>query len=191
MGYPVLPQPPMPATGQPHLDSMSSGLSSCHIVNGVPAPGNFHHIRLNSGNVTMSAISEMPVSPASVASSGHFPFTSSEMSGMGVDTSALDTAFASDITSTGGLQLGSDGGASSTRESLRSLAQIPWNFSFSDLTADLTNLGDLGDLRDYTSSPLLPSESDILLDSPEQGDIVEYFADSVPEPCFPSDEEKS
>eukprot|EP00262_Sarcandra_glabra_P017949 TRINITY_DN629_c0_g1_i4.p1 TRINITY_DN629_c0_g1~~TRINITY_DN629_c0_g1_i4.p1 ORF type:complete len:157 (-),score=34.00 TRINITY_DN629_c0_g1_i4:94-564(-) len=140
---------------------------------------------------TMSAISEMPVSPASVASSGHFPFTSSEMSGMGVDTSALDTAFASDITSTGGLQLGSDGGASSTRESLRSLAQIPWNFSFSDLTADLTNLGDLGDLRDYTSSPLLPSESDILLDSPEQGDIVEYFADSVPEPCFPSDEEKS
>jgi len=51
MGYPVLQQPPMQATGQPHhLDSMGCGLSSCHVVNGVPAPGNFHPIRMNSGN---------------------------------------------------------------------------------------------------------------------------------------------
>lgn len=50
MGYPVIQQPPMPATGQPHLDSMSCGLSSCHVVNGIPAPGGFHPIRMNSGN---------------------------------------------------------------------------------------------------------------------------------------------
>ena len=50
MGYPVLQQPPMPATGQPHIDSMGCGISSCHVVNGVPAPGNFHPIRMNSGN---------------------------------------------------------------------------------------------------------------------------------------------
>jgi len=50
MGYPVLQQPQMPAPGQPHLDSMSCGISSCHVVNGIPAPGNFHPIRMNSGN---------------------------------------------------------------------------------------------------------------------------------------------
>lgn len=50
MGYPVLQQPPMPAAGQPHLDSMGCGISSCHVVNGVPAPGNYHPMRMNSGN---------------------------------------------------------------------------------------------------------------------------------------------
>ncbi|KAK1269593.1 hypothetical protein QJS04_geneDACA008170 [Acorus gramineus] len=50
LGYPILQQPPMPATGQPHLDPMRCGLSSCHVVNGVPAPGNFHPIRMDSRN---------------------------------------------------------------------------------------------------------------------------------------------
>lgn len=85
----------------------------------------------------MSSMSDMPVSPTSVASSGHFPFTASDMSGMGVDTSALDTAFTSDVASSVGLQLGPDGGAGHSR----SLDQIQWNFSLSDLTADLSNLG--------------------------------------------------
>lgn len=89
----------------------------------------------------MSSMSEMPVSPTSVASSGHFPFTASEMSGMGVDTSALDTAFTSDVASSVGLQLPQDNGNGNSRDSLRSLAQIPWSFSLSDLTADLSNLG--------------------------------------------------
>ncbi|WMV28462.1 hypothetical protein MTR67_021847 [Solanum verrucosum] len=48
MGYPVLQQPSVPAAGQPHLDPM--GMSSCHVVNGVPAPGNYHPMRMNSGN---------------------------------------------------------------------------------------------------------------------------------------------
>lgn len=48
MGYPVLQQPPMGTPGQPHMDSM--GMSSCHVVNGVPAPSHFHPIRMNSGN---------------------------------------------------------------------------------------------------------------------------------------------
>ncbi|KAJ4952723.1 hypothetical protein NE237_029555 [Protea cynaroides] len=210
MGYPVLQQPTIPATGQHHLDSMGCGLSSCHVVNGVPAPGNFHPIRMNSGNgavmensaaevapiippsSAMSTMSEMAVSPPSVASSSHFPFTSSEISGIGVETSALETAFTSDVTSSVGLQLGPEGGVGNSRDSLRSLAQIPWNFSLSDLTADLSNLGDLGPLDNYSGSPLLPSDSDILLDSPEQDDIVEeFFVDPVPGPCSQSDEEKS
>lgn len=86
-------------------------------------------------------MSEMPVSPTSVASSGHFPFTAPEISGMGVDSSALDTTFASDVASSVGLQLAPDGGAGNSRDSLRSLDQIQWNFSLSDLTADLSNLG--------------------------------------------------
>lgn len=87
-------------------------------------------------NSTMSSMSEMPVSPGSVASSGHFPFTASEISGMGVETSALDTAFTSDVATSVGLQLAPDGPGNS-----RSLDQIQWNFSLSDLTADLSNLG--------------------------------------------------
>ncbi|KAM7472299.1 hypothetical protein LguiA_010482 [Lonicera macranthoides] len=205
MGYPVLQQHPVPATGQAHLDSMGCGISSCHVVNGVPAPGNFHPIRMNSGNDMVidgsaadvkpslppgSSMSEMPLSPTSVASSGHFPFTASEIE-MGVDTSALDSAFTSDVASSVGLQLAPDNGANNSRDSLRSLGQIPWNFSLSDLTADLSNLGDLGALGNYPNSPFY-SDSDILLDSPEQDDIVEeFFVDSVPGPqCTQSDEEK-
>ncbi|XVE73722.1 hypothetical protein DITRI_Ditri11bG0141500 [Diplodiscus trichospermus] len=205
MGYPVLQQPSIPASGQPHIDSM--GISSCHVVNGVPAPSNFQPMRMNSGNdmvmdtnatdvtpavpptTAMSSMSEMPVSPTSVASSGNFPFTASDMSGIGVDTSALDSAFTTDVASSVGLQLGPDNGAGNSR----SLDQIQWNFSLTDLTADLSNLGDLGALGNYPGSPFLPSDSEILLDSSEQEDIVEeYFVDSVPgQPCSPSDEEKS
>ncbi|XP_057496881.1 uncharacterized protein LOC130781639 isoform X2 [Actinidia eriantha] len=203
MGYPVLQQPPIPATGQPHLDSMGCGISRCHVVNGVPATGNFHPIRMHSGNdcaadvplviPPSSAMSDMAVSPPSVASTGHFPFTASEISGMGVDTSALDTAFTSDVTSSVGLLLPPDNGAGNSRDSLRSLAQIPWNFSLSDLTADLSNLGDLGALGNYPGSPFLPSDSDILLDSLEPDDIVEeFFVDSAPgPPNSQSDEERS
>ncbi|XP_031109269.1 uncharacterized protein LOC116013577 isoform X1 [Ipomoea triloba] len=197
MGYPVLQQPPVPATGQPpHVDSM--GISSCHVVNGVPAPSNFHPMRMNSGNDmvmetsasdvsaaappsnAISSMPDMPVSPTQAASSGHFPFTAAEISGMGVDASALDTAFASDASSVG-LQLPTDNGDGNSRDFLRSLSQIPWNFSLSDLTADLPHLGDLGALGNDTGSPFLPSDSDILLDSPEQDDLVdEFFVDSIP-----------
>ncbi|KAJ4837299.1 hypothetical protein Tsubulata_026375 [Turnera subulata] len=140
----------------------------------------------------MSSMSEIPVSPTSVASSGHFPFSAPDISGMGVDTSALDTAFTSDVASSVGLQLGPDGGAGNSRDSLRSLDQIHWSFSLSDLTADLSNLGDLGALGNYPGSPFLPSDSEILLDSPEQEDIVEeFFVDSVPgPPGSQSDEER-
>ncbi|GAB4861601.1 hypothetical protein Ancab_036794 [Ancistrocladus abbreviatus] len=210
MGYPVLHPPPIPATGQPHLGSMGHGISSCHVVNGVPAPGSFQPVRMNSGNdmvmetssidaapvmaptsgmSPISPVSDMPISPRSVASSGHFPFTASEISGMGVDSSALDTAFQPDVASSVGLHLPTDGGAGNSRDSLRSLAQIPWTFSLSDLTADLSNLADLGN---YPGSPFLPSDSDILLDSPEQEDIVdEFFVDFFPGPPAQSDEEKS
>ncbi|KAK4380470.1 hypothetical protein RND71_002332 [Anisodus tanguticus] len=212
MGYPVLQQPTHPAAGQPHFNPM--GMSSCHVVNGVPAPSNYHPMRMNSGNDmvvetsasvvapavppsnVMSSMSDMPVSPASVASSGHFPFTASEISGMGIDTSALDTSFPSNVESSVGLQLPPDNGVGNSRDLLRSLDQIPWDFSLADLTADLSNLGDLGSLGNYPGSPFLPSDSDILLDSPERGDIVEEFfvdVDATPGPAAgpQSDEDKS
>lgn len=50
MGYPVIQQPPVPAAGQHHFDSTGYTTSSCPIVNGVPAPGNFHPVRMMSGN---------------------------------------------------------------------------------------------------------------------------------------------
>ncbi|KAI3929314.1 hypothetical protein MKX01_006550 [Papaver californicum] len=106
---------------------------------------------------------------------------------MSVDTSALDTEFTSDVANAVGLQLEPDNG----RDSLGSLANISWNFSLSDLTADLTNLGELGDLGNYPGSAFLTSDSDLLLDSPEQDDTGEEFlADSVPGQCSQSDEEK-
>lgn len=86
----------------------------------------------------ISSMSEMAVSPASAASSNHFPFTS-EISGIGLDVTALDTTFPPDVANSGGLQLGSDG-VGSSRDSIRSSGQL-WNFSLADLTADLTNLG--------------------------------------------------
>lgn len=49
MGYPVLQQPPIPAAAQP-MNALGCGISSCHVVNGVPAPGNYHPMRVNSGN---------------------------------------------------------------------------------------------------------------------------------------------
>ncbi|MCL7032310.1 hypothetical protein MKW94_017275 [Papaver nudicaule] len=195
MWYPVLQPPPMSVTGQPQLHAMNSSLSSCQVGNGISATG---PIRVNTGNGAsnagliippnnaMPSMSEMAVSPASVASSGHFPFTTSEISGMSVDTSALDTSFTSDVANSVGLQLGPDNG----RDSLRSLENIPWNFSLSDLTADLTNLGDLGDLGNYSGSAFLPSDSDLLLDSPDQDDMVEDFFADVPGECSQSDEEK-
>lgn len=93
------------------------------------------------GNGAISPMSDMPISPTSVASSGHFTFTASEISGMGVDTSALDTAFPSDVASSVGLHLPPDNGTS------RPFGNIPWNFSLTDLTADLSNLG--GTLHHY------------------------------------------
>ncbi|KAI3862118.1 hypothetical protein MKW92_020598 [Papaver armeniacum] len=208
MGYPVLQQPPMPVAHQSHLDSMGHGLSSCHVVNGVPAHSNFHPMRMNSGSdmgmestsayaaptipptSTMSSMSEMAMSPASVASNGQFPFTPSDISGMGVEASVLDNTFHSDIGSSVGLQLGLDSGDGNGNDSLRSFGQIPWNFSLSDLTADLSNLGDLGALGNYPGSPFLPSDSDLILDSPSHEDLVQDFFVDNPVQGSQSDEEK-
>ncbi|KAL1313275.1 uncharacterized protein [Arachis hypogaea] len=184
MGYPVLQQPPLPAAGQPHLDSMGGSISG-HVVNGVPAPSNYHPIRTNS--VNGSSISEMPLSPASVASSGHFPFSATDISGMCTDAAALDTAFTSDVASSVGLQLAPD----NVNGVSRSLDQIQWNFSLSDLTADLSNLGDLEALGNYPGSPFMQSDSDILLESSDQKDIVdEFFVTSEPQGSQ-SDEERA
>lgn len=94
----------------------------------------------------MSSMSEMAVSPTSVASSNHFPFTPTEISGMGMDASMLDAAFTSDVGNASSLQLGPDGGVGSSRDSGRSLGQL-WNFSLSDLAVDMSNLGGNSDAQ--------------------------------------------
>lgn len=195
MGYPVLQQPPLPAT---HINSMSCSMSSSRVVKGIPASGNFHPIHMNAANETASdpvpgiptagVKSEVASSPPSVASNGHFSFAP-EISGMSVDASTLHSTFTSDVSSSEGLQLGPDGGTGNLRESFLSLAHIPWSVSLTDLTVDLPNLEDIGALGNYSGSPFL--QSDILLDSPEQNDIVEeFFVDNVPGPDSQSDEEK-
>ena len=79
----------------------------------------------------------MAVSPASAGSTGQFPFTAAEMSGMGID------AFTAEVGGKEEMQLGFDGDGSS-KDTLQSGVQLPWTFSLADLTADLTNLeGDL------------------------------------------------
>ena len=50
MGYPVLQQPGMAAPSQPHVSPMACGPTSSHVVNGIPAPGGYHPIGMNSGN---------------------------------------------------------------------------------------------------------------------------------------------
>ncbi|KAJ3694610.1 hypothetical protein LUZ60_010090 [Juncus effusus] len=214
MGYPVLQQPPHPHPPPQLLPGPhASELSSCHLVNGIPAPSNYHHhhpIRLNSDNNNMmidnnnnnnnneaaaaavtapasasasasaaaAALSDLAMSPSSAASSNHFPFGSADIMGM-------DAGFGPD---SAGLHLG-DGGVGGSRDPIQTLGL--WNFSLTDLTADLTSLGDLGALENYTGTPFLPSDSDILLDSPDHDDIVEeYFADAITGPAQ-SDEEKS
>ncbi|KAG8067499.1 hypothetical protein GUJ93_ZPchr0005g15586 [Zizania palustris] len=169
MGYPVLQQP------------------------GIPAPGGYNPIRMSSGNGMMenevsgtvhtgAMSSEMAVSPSSAMSSNHVAFTP-DISGMDVDASAVNATFGDDLGNGGPLQIGPDGGDSS------SLGQQIWDFSLSDLSADLTNLGDLAALENYAGNPFLPSDSDILLDSPDHDDIVEYFADAINAPSQ-SDEDK-
>ncbi|KAL6619559.1 hypothetical protein ACP70R_034698 [Stipagrostis hirtigluma subsp. patula] len=197
MGYPVLQQPGMAAPGQPHVSSMACGPPSSHIVNGIPAPGGYQPICMNSGNgmmeskthetahaaTTCSAMSsEMAVSPSSAMSSNHVSFTPSEISGMCVDESAANATFGADVGNGVPLHIGPDGADGS------SLGQQIWDFSLSDLSADLTNLGDLSALENYSGDPFLPSDSDLLLDSPDHDDIVEYFADAINE--SQSDEEK-
>ncbi|XP_072980895.1 uncharacterized protein [Typha angustifolia] len=207
VGYPTLPQTPMPTPGQPPLDFTVCGQSGYQVVNGIPAPGSFHPVQINSRNdimmnrgmpesapaaplfSAMSPMPEMAVSPASVSSSDPFPFDPSEISGMGMDASTLDANFSSDMGSTTALQLGADCGDGSSRESMRALGHL-WDFDLSELTTELTNLGDLGDLENYTGSPFLPLESDILLDTKD--DLVEeYFADAIRGPCSQPEEKKS
>ncbi|KAJ8476618.1 hypothetical protein OPV22_020345 [Ensete ventricosum] len=206
LGYPVLQQPEMTTTGHPHFDPGICGLSSCHVVNGIPTPGRYHPIHINSGNDivindpkpeatpattpcgAISSMSEMVASPASMASNNHFPFVPSEISGMGLDASTLETTLTSDVASMEELQLGQDCAIGLSRDSLGSVGPL-WNFSITDLAADLANLGDLGALENYASSPFLPSDSDIRLDSSDT--IEEYFAEAITAPSSQPHDEKS
>ncbi|XP_021643296.2 uncharacterized protein LOC110637487 isoform X2 [Hevea brasiliensis] len=183
MGYTILQQPSIPSTGNSQISSVGS-VSSCHVVNGVLASDSFHPMQINSLKGPADPVPAVPViksemmdlSPTPVTSNGQFLFTPAEISGLSVDASALDSAYASHITSPEGLQLGPDSDTDNCRKSLEPVCQIHWNLSFSDLTAGLANVEDHGHLGNC-------SGSDILLDSPEQNDIGEdFFLDNVPAP---------
>jgi len=94
------------------IDSYGVLLCCCSMVVDSGAPEAPH---------TGAMSSEMAVSPSSAASSNHAPFTPSEIPGMTMDVSALDSAFGSDVGNPGSLQLGPDG---SSRDSIRSLGQL-------------------------------------------------------------------
>ncbi|XP_048228459.1 uncharacterized protein LOC8274376 isoform X2 [Ricinus communis] len=180
MGYSMLHQPPMPSMGLPQID----------VVNGIPASGLLHPMQMNYGKETVinrgsaelvSAVpaikSEVTLSPASATANGQYPFTSTEISDLGMNALALDSVYTSQVRSPEALPVGPNCGTYSSKESLQPLCHIPWNFSFSDLAADfITAEVDRAQLGNYAGS-------DILLDSPEQNDIVEeFFVDAVPAP---------
>lgn len=78
-------------------------------------------------------------------SSSHFPVNSTDISGISKNPMPLDLPFLSGDTTgangVGTLQVVPNVGGGSLRDSLRSLGQLPQNFSLSNLTTDLTNGG--------------------------------------------------
>ncbi|KAF6142785.1 hypothetical protein GIB67_002649 [Kingdonia uniflora] len=86
---------------------------------------------------TSSAMSEVAISLASVASSRQFWFTSPDILGIGINTSALDTIFMSDVASPIGLHLELGNKHGNDVDSLKSFYDIPWNLNLSELTDGL------------------------------------------------------
>lgn len=93
------------------------------------------HETANAAIACSAMSSEMAVSPSAM-SSNHVCFTPSEVSGMYVDESAANATFPADVGNGRPLQIGHDDDADGS-----SLGQQIWDFSLSDLSADLTNLG--------------------------------------------------
>lgn len=74
---------------------------------------------------------EVASSPIAVASNSQFPF-SPETSGLNLDTSALDSAYTSDMANLEGLSIGSDDWTACSKESLQLSGQMTWDFGFSN-----------------------------------------------------------
>ncbi|RLN27795.1 uncharacterized protein C2845_PM05G09290 [Panicum miliaceum] len=196
MKYPVPQQVPFAPTPNgihpmPDLKPVNCLIRHLNEGNGAIVPLKNAYIMENKTHETAHAATtgsamscEMAVSPSSAMSSNnHVSFTPSEISGMCVDETAANATFGADVGNGGPLQIGPDAADGS------SLGQQIWDFSLSVLSADLTNLGDLSALENYSGNPFLPSDSDLLLETPDHDDIVEYFADAINGPSQ-SDEEK-
>lgn len=208
IGYPVLPHPPLIATGHPHMVPMSCGPSSIPVVNGGSFQENFPAFQgspvtenltdipmdmqpvVHSPSQVISTMNDMSLSPTSVMSSGPFAINSADICGIGMP---LDGNFPSGDnpgpSGIGTLDMGPDGESGGVRDSLKSLSQLPRNFSLSDLTADLTH-EDLGSLGSYSGSPFLTPETEVYFRSPDKDDIdEEKMLESIIEPCYQSNEE--
>ncbi|KAH7557766.1 hypothetical protein JRO89_XS11G0217200 [Xanthoceras sorbifolium] len=144
-GYHMLQQPLMSSTGHPQFNSVGS-MSNCHISNGIPAPGHFHPMAINLGKdmVMDSSMAnnnsgipinnikcEIASDPSFVATCGQYPFESTAISDMSVDTPAIDSRFSSNIPLEG-MQVGPYNGIGNSH--------FPQNLSISDLpTTELTD----------------------------------------------------
>lgn len=212
IGYPVLQQPLHPVAGHHHMIPITSGACS-PVENGHPAQGSFQSIvkspavdnmgessmevsrAMHSPCNSVSSMTDIPSSPASAMSSVPFPFKPMDLSTVGMNLMPLDVTFMSgDIGNPDGagtLRGAAEAGSSKPRDSLRLLGHLPRNFSFSDLTADLTNGGDLGSLGSYSGSPFL-QDTELFTESPDIDEIDEdFFLDSITEPYSQSDEDKA
>ncbi|XP_034708870.1 uncharacterized protein LOC117931903 [Vitis riparia] len=123
MGYPVLQQPPLPAT---HINSMSCSMSSSRVEKGILASGKFHPIQMNVANETASDL------VTGIPTAGVKDIRNE----CGCIHSSLNiyircVKFRRTAT-------GSDGGTGNSRESFLSLAHIPWNV---EATAEAINEG--------------------------------------------------
>ncbi|GLJ38721.1 hypothetical protein SUGI_0789170 [Cryptomeria japonica] len=201
MGYPVLPQPSLIATGHPHMVPMTCGTSGIPVVNGASFQENFISSQGSPGtdNLTdismevppvvqspctaISTMNDMSLSPTSVMSSSPFPFNPTDMSGMGMSMDGnLSSGDAPGPSGIGALNMVTDGENGGVRDSLKSLCQLPRNFSLSDLTADLTH-GDLGPLGSYSGSPFLTPETEAFFRSPDKDELdEEKMLESIIEP---------
>ncbi|XP_021729049.1 uncharacterized protein LOC110696081 isoform X3 [Chenopodium quinoa] len=171
-------QPYFPSTGATDMDSMPYG-SPYHVVDGVPAVGNFNFIQQNgeaaSGNHEMNIESYDQVS--------YEPHEFQRSSGQSM---AFGASFHSNMCNIEGFQPALDGGGGISFDNL---------VSHHNLTTNLTNIGDLAAFQSNQSS-LFPNPEivDIVGGSPDECDIADYFiADEVPypEPLFGIDKGES
>ncbi|XP_021729047.1 uncharacterized protein LOC110696081 isoform X2 [Chenopodium quinoa] len=176
-------QPYFPSTGATDMDSMPYG-SPYHVVDGVPAVGNFNFIQQNGCLLSREAASgnhEMNIESYDQVSYEPHEFQRSSGQSM-----AFGASFHSNMCNIEGFQPALDGGGGISFDNL---------VSHHNLTTNLTNIGDLAAFQSNQSS-LFPNPEivDIVGGSPDECDIADYFiADEVPypEPLFGIDKGES
>ncbi|KAF5731238.1 hypothetical protein HS088_TW19G00844 [Tripterygium wilfordii] len=191
MRYPTLQQPLIQPPVHPQIDSLGSG-SGCHMINGVSDWTNFCPIQIKSVNRMMmdriaadtlpplptgGVNSDIAMNPVSVASGGHFQFSSDLSS----DASAMESQYL--FQGLGSQWSLPDDQTGNQLEFHNPASQVPWTSSFSDLTAVVSNVGDKAELGNYTQSPFLQAGPDVLLNSGVHTDVDTFIVNSSTRPA--------